>query len=223
MFSYVFMKILETRPRSYDRRMDKASMGKFKEIKRSVAALVPPGSHTLEIGCGTGELAAMLVARGCTVDGFDSSLPMVEAASERIESEGLKERLTVRKMGVDAMGHLPDRRYDSVVSTLTFSELSDDERRFALENAYRVLRPGGLIVIADEVWPRSRIRRLLHALIRMPALALTYLVSRATTTPIENIGLELTNAGFSIEKEERIHGGSFAIVAAYKLKEQNKP
>ncbi|MFQ5433211.1 MAG: corrinoid protein-associated methyltransferase CpaM [Nitrospinota bacterium] len=222
VFSYVFMKILETRPRSYDRRMDKASRGKVKEIKRSVAAQVPPGSHTLEIGCGTGELAAMLVARGCTVDGFDSSPSMVEASLERIKSESLQESFTVRKMGVDAMDRLPDSRYDAVVSTLTFSELSDDERRYALENAYRVLQPGGLIIIADEVRPRSRAGRFLHALIRMPVVTLTYLISGATTAPIENLCSELANAGFSVEKEERTHGDSFAIISAHKLMEQNK-
>ena len=41
MFSYVFMKILEGRPRSYDRRMDKASRGRVGEIKASVVKEVP--------------------------------------------------------------------------------------------------------------------------------------------------------------------------------------
>lgn len=212
------MKILEKRPPSYDRRMDKTSRGKVKAIKLAVVAIVPPGSHALEIGCGTGELASMLVARGCTVEGFDLSPSMVDTACERINSEGLKERFTVRRMGVDSMDSLPDNGYDVVVSTLTFSELSDDERRFALANAYRVLLPDGIIVIADEVWPRSIVRRLLHATMRAPALVLTHLVSRVTTRPIGDIAGELKSAGFLIEKEERSHGGSFALVVALKAK-----
>ena len=88
MFSYVFMKILESRPRSYDRAMDKASRGRVKQMKEDVAAEVPNGSRVLEIGCGTGELAAMCIARGSTVEGFDASPAMVKVARQRIEEEG---------------------------------------------------------------------------------------------------------------------------------------
>ena len=84
MFSYVFMKILEMSPRSYDRRIDKISRGRVRAAKEAVAALIPGGSRVLDIGCGTGELASMLVARGATVDGFDLSPSMVEAAKGRI-------------------------------------------------------------------------------------------------------------------------------------------
>ncbi len=91
MFSYVFMKILEGRPRSYDRRMDKASRGHVRKVKEAMVAEVPGGARVLEIGCGTGELAAMLIARGATVTGFDVSPAMVEAARDRIETDDLKE------------------------------------------------------------------------------------------------------------------------------------
>ena len=41
--------------------------------------------------------------------------------------------------------------FDLVMSTLVFSELSRDERLYALRHAHRVLRPGGCLAIADEV------------------------------------------------------------------------
>jgi 2-polyprenyl-3-methyl-5-hydroxy-6-metoxy-1,4-benzoquinol methylase len=80
MFSYVFMKILEGRPRSYDRIMDKASHGRVFLAKQSVAAQITEGAWVLEIGCGTGELASMCISRGATVEGFDANHAMVEAA-----------------------------------------------------------------------------------------------------------------------------------------------
>jgi cyclopropane fatty-acyl-phospholipid synthase-like methyltransferase len=73
VFSYVFMKILEGRPRSYGRRMDKASRGRVREIKESVVKEVRQDARVLEIGCVTGELAVVLIGHGAVVDAFDAS------------------------------------------------------------------------------------------------------------------------------------------------------
>lgn len=216
MFSYVFMKILEGRPRSYDRAMHRASGGRILGIKQAVAERVSSGARVLEIGCGTGELAALMIARGATVLGFDASAGMVRAAEERVAGQGLEGSFQVRHMGVDAMDSLEEGAFDAVVSTLVFSELSGDERRFALRHAHRVLGPGGLLVIADEVVPRSAGRRALHALGRAPLVAVTYLVSHAMTRPVEELAGEIRSAGFSVETEERSHGDAFALVVARK-------
>jgi demethylmenaquinone methyltransferase/2-methoxy-6-polyprenyl-1,4-benzoquinol methylase len=214
MFSYVFMKILESRPRSYDQRMDKVSSGRVRAMKQTVSQEVPAGARVLEIGCGTGELAALLCGRGARVDGFDRSPSMVRVARERIDEEGLDGRLTVREMGVEEMDSLPEGTYGAVVSTLVLSELADDERRYALKHAFRVLAPGGLLVLADEVVPRSPGRRLLHALVRAPMLAATYLVSGTATQPIPDLRGEVARAGFLVEREARSQGDAFALLVA---------
>ena len=212
MFSYIFMKLLESRPRSYDRLMNKASRGRVLSAKRTVAAELIATDRVLDIGCGTGELAVMLATQGARVDGFDINPKMIKIARARILTENLESDLTVRHMGVDGMDGVATSIYDGVVSTLVFSELSDDERRFAYKHAVRVLKPNGLIVIADEVVPRKTINKLFHTIIRVPMLFATYLVSRTTTRPLSNLSEELAAAGFTIEKEIRSHGDSFAIV-----------
>ena len=88
------------RPRSYDQLMDKVSRGRVRAVKEAVARAVPEGSRVLEIGCGTGELAALIVERGSKVEGFDLSPSMVERAEKRIEAENLKGKFSVRQMGV---------------------------------------------------------------------------------------------------------------------------
>jgi len=208
------MKILEHRPPSYDRRIDKVSRGRVRAIKQAVATEISPGTHVLEIGCGTGELAVVLVSRGATVEGFDLSPAMVKMALKRIEALNLRDRLSVRHMGVDGMDALPALNYTAVVSTLVFSELTDGERRFALEHAFRVLKPGGRLVIADEVFPRTKGRRILHALARAPLLALTYLVSHTSTKPLADLSGEVAAAGFMIEKEVRSQGDALALLVA---------
>ncbi len=216
MFSYVFMKILEGRPRSYDRRMDELSRGRVRAMKRAVAGEIPPGTHVLEVGCGTGELAALICARGATAEAFDRSPSMLNVAARRIEEEELDGRLTLREMGVEGMDELEEQSYGAVVSTLVLSELADDERRYALQHAFRVLKPHGLLVIADEVLPRSRAGRLLHAFTRVPMLAATYLVSGASTRPIPDLRGEVLDAGFAVEREQRSHGDAFAVLVAHR-------
>ena len=223
MFSYVFMKILEMRPNSYDQQMDKVSRGRVRAVKKAVAAEVPRGSQVLEIGCGTGELAGLIIERGCTVRGFDLSPSMVKTAEQRIETNNLKGRFSVKQMGVDGMDGFPGENFDVVVSTLVFSELHDDERRFALKHAARVLRPAGTIIIADEVVPQTTGRRVFHTIVRLPLLALTYLVSSSLTRPIDDLVGEITEAGFIVEKEMRSHGDSFALVVGRKREEEEAP
>lgn len=216
MFSYVFMKILEGRPEGYDRWMDRLSGGRIGAIKREVADEFRSGERVLEVGCGTGALAAMLVERGCRVEGLDASRGMVQEARERIEREGLDEHLSVRRSGVEGMGDLPDGEFDGVVAMLVLSELSDDERRFTLRQAARVLRPGGRIVVADEVTPRTAGQWLLHGVVRAPALAATYLVTGTATLPVADLAGDLADAEFTLESEARSHGDAFAIVIARK-------
>ena len=221
VFSYMFMKILESRPRSYDRLMDRASRGRIKALKQSVIEEVSVSERVLEIGCGTGELAIMLADRGAYVDGLDISSAMVAEACKRIKTDNLTNSVSVRHMGVDGMDGLPDSHYDAVISTLVFSELSDGERRFALEHAARILKFHGKIIIADEVVPRTKIKKRLHCILRIPMYLVTYLVSRATTQPITDLTGELSAAGFTIEKEIRSRADTFTMVVG-RLKTENK-
>lgn len=212
MLSYLFMKVLEAKPRSYDRRMDAISRGRIRSIKEDVALEIPLGAQVLEIGCGTGELAAMLVHRGSAVLAFDPNPAMVGLARERVIREDIGARLSIKQMGVEGMDALPAACYDAVVSILVLSELSDQERRFALAHAKRALKAKGIIVIADEVIPRKTLLRILQALFRIPLLALTYLVSRTGTRPIADLTGELRTAGFAIKKEMRTQWDAFALV-----------
>ncbi len=154
----------------------------------------------------------MLARKGCTVLGFDLARGMVRQARERIEAGALGDRFSVRRMGVDGMDGLPDASHDVVVSTLVFSELSDDERRFALRHAARILRPAGRLVLAAEVVPRTVGRRLLYGGAWALALAATYLASGASTRPVADLAGEVSAAGFLVDREQRSHGDALALL-----------
>ena len=137
---------------------------------------------------------------------------MCAEARRHLAQQGLAAQVEIRSMGIDAMDELQERSFGAVVSTLVLSELHRDERRFALDHAHRVLEPGGTLVVADEVVPRTTGDRALHTARRLPALAATYLVTGSTTRPIADLPAELRAAGLCIELERRSHRGAFAIV-----------
>ena len=101
-------------------------------------------------------------------------------------------------MGVALLDGEETGRYDAVMSGLCFSELSDDEIAYTLAQIRRVLRPGGLLLLADEVKPRSLPTRVLHGLVRAPLAVLTYLITQQTTHPVAHLSERLTEAGLSI-------------------------
>jgi demethylmenaquinone methyltransferase/2-methoxy-6-polyprenyl-1,4-benzoquinol methylase len=202
MFSYIWMKILETQPRRYDLGISMLSLGASERIKkRLVGENVHAGDRVLEIGCGTGTMAIQAALRGARVLGFDISSRMLEVAEEKVDAAGLSDKVD---------------EFDLVTSMLVFSELSNDERVYALGHAYRTLRHGGRLAIADEAVPRNRWKRLLYLALRLPLLLVTFAATQTTTKAIDGLAELVSEAGFNVESEVRSHLDSLVYLTAVK-------
>jgi demethylmenaquinone methyltransferase/2-methoxy-6-polyprenyl-1,4-benzoquinol methylase len=217
VFSYVFMKILETAPRRYDCGLALLSFGQSEKVRdRIVREFVVPGQEILIVGCGTGTTAVRCAEKGARVLGFDRSPAMLSFAREKIEKSGQKEHIELRELSVAEMDGLPAGVFDLCLGILVYSELSRDERRYGLRETLRVLRPGGRIVIADETRPGRLCKRLLYGLLRIPLAVLTYLLTQTTTRPLAGIEPMIREAGFAIERVERAPLGTFMVIVARK-------
>ncbi len=84
------------------------------------------------------------------------------------------------------------------MSGLCFSELTEDELIYILKEIKRILKPEGLLLIADEVRPNSIIKRVLHWLIRFPLVIITYLLTQTTTHAVKNLPERIEEAGLEI-------------------------
>ena len=97
------------------------------------------GRRVLDVGCGTGRLARLLVERyGCKVWGVDPEPAMIDVARERVPpGVGLK---------LGSAEDLPfkDDWFERVTMTLVI-QLVDRRRAFA--EALRVLQPGGRLAV----------------------------------------------------------------------------
>ena len=197
--SYVYMKVLESAPERYERGMRILTLGRLERVQRDIAARLKPGDRVLDLGCGTGALAVRLAQRGCQVTGVDISPAMLDQAAQRLREEGLAEQVTLRELGVVELDTaFPDAAFDAVVSTLVFSELSDDEIAYTLAECRRILRPGGQLLVADEVLPDSALGRIVTFLLRLPFALAAFVLTQNTTHRVAGLGTRIEKAGFRI-------------------------
>lgn len=104
-----------------------------------------PGSSVADIGTGTGYLARGLAAKASKVTAVDSSTAMLEVAGMDLAQEGIR---NVSLLEGDAHDlPLPDASQDLVYANLLLHHLL--EPAMALKEMYRILKPGGRVVITD--------------------------------------------------------------------------
>jgi ubiquinone/menaquinone biosynthesis C-methylase UbiE len=216
MGTYMLMKILESAPNRYDQGIRLLTLGSVDKAYDRLAAHVEAGQRVLDLGCGTGALTLRAAQRGATVKGIDVNAQMLEIARKKVDEADLAQRVELCEMGVAELGGDPAEHYDVVMSGLCFSELTEGERAYALQEAHRMLKPGGTLLLADEVIPRRVFRRILHWLIRLPLAVITYLLAGTTTHAIRNLPQRVQKAGFEVVSTHLNPWGSFIELIAVK-------
>jgi demethylmenaquinone methyltransferase/2-methoxy-6-polyprenyl-1,4-benzoquinol methylase len=128
-----------------------------------------PGERILDIACGTGTSTLPLARAGATVVGVDFSPQMIAEAQKRHPKIEFRE--------ADAM-KLPfgDDEFDAV--TISFGLRNVQEPKQALAEMYRVLKPGGRLVVCEfSKPPRALLRAGYYAYLRVVAPAIVGITS----------------------------------------------
>ena len=215
MSSYVFMKVLESAPGRYDLGIRLLSRGGIVRVHEAIARRVAaPGKRILDIGCGTGGLARACAARGADVTGIDINPGMLDVARARPLPGLSAARVQWVELGaMEIEDRFAEEVFDAIVSCLVFSELTPDELSHVLRIAHTGLRAGGQLVVADEVAPATPGRRLWRRVRRLPIAGLTYLLTQATTRPLEGLQEEMRGAGFEAIETQAVRPGNLTIVS----------
>jgi SAM-dependent methyltransferase len=138
--------------------------GKFVLWQGILAGLELSGKEkVLDLGCGRG--AVLLLAAGALTTGkavgidlwrsMDQSGNAEAVTRHNAEAEGVADRIQLRTGDITELP-FKDRSFDVVVSSLAIHNIRGDEGRDkAIEEAVRVLRPGGRLAVMDiQATPR---------------------------------------------------------------------
>ena len=214
------MKILESTPSRYDRGISILTLGKLDESYDRLISHVQKGERVLDIGCGTGLLTLKAAFKGAVVKGIDVNAQMLEIAQKKVVEAKLSQAVELSEMGVAELGNEEPNSYDVVTSGLCFSELTENEIKFTLNEIKRILKPDGLLLIADEVKPRSISKRFLHELIKIPLIVVTYIITQTTTHAVKGLPEKIKATGLKIESVRLNKQENFMELIARKTREE---
>jgi ubiquinone/menaquinone biosynthesis C-methylase UbiE len=164
--------------------------------------------EVLEVAVGTGRNFPYYPVDS-TLTGVDLSSAMLAIARRRAAQLGRS--VDLREADAEALP-FPDDTFDTVVCTLSLCGIPDD--RAAIGEMWRVLRPGGRLLLLDHigssVWLLRMGQRLLETLtIRLGG-------EHMTRRPLPLVRA----AGFGIDEQQRLKAGTVERLAATKPESQ---
>ena len=151
------------------------------------------GGRLLDVACGPGIVTAALAGRAHEVTAFDATPEMLRKARQKCEAAG---HSNIRfELGDAEKMPFADGLFDGAVTRLAIHHFARPER--VIGEMFRVLRPGGIAVIADvivsEVEEEAALQNAIE-IIRDP--------SHVRMLPDSELHTLILGAGFEIRSED---------------------
>lgn len=177
----------------YDFFVNIMTVGHARMLRRTTVdeALIQPTDSILDVGCGTGEVALLAKTRAKegNVYGIDPAPEMISVA----RSKAARRKLDVDfRVGVIEALPFPDASMDVVTSSLMMHHLPEELKIRGLAEIYRVLKPGGRLLIADFMRPTGSF---------INHLFIAFTQHQGMQSGIEDLQKLLKNVGFSEVKK----------------------
>jgi ubiquinone/menaquinone biosynthesis C-methylase UbiE len=139
----------------YDFAVNLITLGQSWRLRKMTVdhALIKPGDSILDVGCGTGEVtipAKLRAGKDGHAYGIDPAPEMIAVARSKAVRKGIEIDF---RLGVIEALPFPDAGMDVVTSSLMMHHLPDDLKVRGLAEIYRVLKPGGCVLIFDFMRP----------------------------------------------------------------------
>lgn len=221
--------------RRYDLMNDLMSVGVHRAWKDAmVTALNPPRADTpfalLDVAGGTGDIsfrAAEASGRGFHATVCDINTEMLEVGRERARERHLDDRVTFVEGNAEALT-FPDRSFDGY--TIAFGIRNVPRIELALQEAYRVLKPGGRFLCLefsnvdvpglDKIYDFFSFKVIpeMGRAVTGDAESYRYLVESIRQFPRPHVFADMIKAaGFARVKWQPMSGGIVALHSGWRL------
>lgn len=131
-------------------RLEKHSPVEYAITCRYLERYIQPGMTVVDVGVGVGHYAEVLASKGCAIHLIDVSEALLRATQTRLERAGFGDRIqSVRRASATNLSFLAGESYDGVLMLGPLYHLRNiAERKRAVEEAWRVLKPEGILFAA---------------------------------------------------------------------------
>ena len=217
MLMYSWMVWVEYAPERYDVSVKLLTGGKIDRIKDEIASRIEPSETVLDIGCGTGSLGIKCIERGARVVGMDISDSMIKECRKNLRRSGNEDRFRIIKDSVTNLEkHFEANSLDAIVSTMVVGELSRPYLEHIFSECHKILKPGGKILIADEVWPEGKMARFFFRIVMGLMWVPQFAILRRAFFPIKDLRGIIEGAGFEIVAKKTWPMSSFQLIEGRK-------
>ena len=177
---------------------------------------IKPSDHVLDLGCDTGTLTLLIKQRHSqsAVVGLDGDQQVLKLAQTKATERGLT---ITFDHGVSNALPYPDNSFDHIFSSLLFHHLTRENKEQALAEAFRVLRPGGELHIAD--WGKAQ-----NGVMRTAFLLVQLLDGFETTADNVNglLPTLIEGAGFAQVRQTISYATIFGTLSLYKAQKSTE-
>lgn len=152
---------MERMVNTYDSYMKKITLGREDALRRMTVNLaqVKPGDSVLEIGCATGSLtlaAKRQAGSAGQVYGIDIIPGMIEVSRKKAEQASLD--ITFQEGNIQDIP-FEDEKFDVVMCSFMIFHMSEQVRNRGIREIFRVLKPGGSLMVLDLALPPQPVSR----------------------------------------------------------------
>jgi ubiquinone/menaquinone biosynthesis C-methylase UbiE len=201
--------IFDKQAPKYDRSMSRFERTLFADTREKVCARAE--GEVLEIAAGTARNLPHY-PDGVSITGVELSPEMAELGRQRAAELGREIDL---RIGNAERLDFADESFDTVVCTFGLCTIPDDAA--AVREAKRVLRPGGLLLLAEHVRSPNPVVRTIERIVNPIAHRLGG--DNMLREPLDHLRAE----GFEIDELERRKAGFVELVTARKPSRQPAP
>jgi ubiquinone/menaquinone biosynthesis C-methylase UbiE len=182
---------------------DRVMLGTIRGARRAVAHSLLACSGVLDVGCGAGGLAGALHEQGANdVWALDACPYLLKYAARR--NPGVK-----FVQGLAEATGFPSERFDGVGACFLFHELPSGVADRCLGELHRILKPGGLLSIAEPAREHAAVQSV-RGLLRLGGLRALYfgLLARVVYEPLltawhsRDVATSFPRFGFVVESDE---------------------